>query len=631
MSTQLSPTPIFKAFNNDGVPLVGGLLYTYAAGTSTPLVTYKDSVATPNTNPVILNARGECALWLDPILSYKFYLTDSLGNQIPGYPVDNIQGMLATQAQIGSILYPQTVSELAANVTPTNYIYPPGDVRRYGALPSSDITAALVSAAAQAQQTGGAALYVPGALGTSSTVTAGISFTSPVTIYGDGYFLSAISTGADVPIFSFDLGASGSIVKDLTLIGKGAGATTAGILYTNSNNNVIRGCKVKSFKYGVYYARGANSCYLNTIEDSLIISAIDTNIYGEYNTNALHIINTTFGGGPATRGLYLVDSEGLNIFGGDVEGMTLCALDLDNSVAGFNSHLIMNLNLDGNTSSAGDIRLGNTAAVRGITILGGYFHAGASNDSAVNAVNCDGLVVIGGTVASGYTNHIFLNKGNLTNEFLFMGRNLAASQYWQNTFKSNYADQQTLTWEAATVFDAAYQDSANYHLYKIASTSIAANKDYFAGLDVLRITSTGAAGAGSKAYARGMIASDSAGGSNRKGAAYMVGDVDIDSGALSLGQSATAPVIVNGNTITTIHVTVARVAPGGAVTGIILAVGTISGQVCTVINESAAGNTVTFAAAGTSNVADGVGSVIAGLNCRTFVWDSSTSLWYPAK
>ena len=96
-------------------------------------------------------------------------------------------------------------------------------------------------------------------------------------------------------------------------------------------------------------------------------------------------------------------------------------------------------------------------------------------------------------------------------------------------------------------------------------------------------------------------------------------------------QSASAPAIASNGTITTVGVSVARVAPGSAVTGIILAVGTTGGQVCTVVNESAAGNTVTFAASGTSNVADGTSSVIAGLNARRFVWDSGTSLWYPCK
>ncbi len=91
MTAQLSPTPIFKAFGNDGEPLAGGLLYSYVAGTTTPQPTYLDSTQTSqNTNPIVLNARGEAAVWLNPLLTYKFLLTDSVGNTIPGFPVDNI-------------------------------------------------------------------------------------------------------------------------------------------------------------------------------------------------------------------------------------------------------------------------------------------------------------------------------------------------------------------------------------------------------------------------------------------------------------------------------------------------------------------------------------------------------------
>ena len=86
-----SPYTPFKGFNNDGSPLAGGLLYSYAAGTVTPLATYFDpGQITTNANPVILNARGEWPVFLPPNVAYKFLLTDSLGNTIPGWPIDNV-------------------------------------------------------------------------------------------------------------------------------------------------------------------------------------------------------------------------------------------------------------------------------------------------------------------------------------------------------------------------------------------------------------------------------------------------------------------------------------------------------------------------------------------------------------
>lgn len=55
----------FHGYNDDGSPLVGGLLYTYISGTTTPKATYQDAAQTQlNTNPVVLNSRGEASVWL---------------------------------------------------------------------------------------------------------------------------------------------------------------------------------------------------------------------------------------------------------------------------------------------------------------------------------------------------------------------------------------------------------------------------------------------------------------------------------------------------------------------------------------------------------------------------------------
>lgn len=91
MSATLSPVAKMQFFKADGEPLVGGLLYTYEAGTLTPKVTYVDSGGVQqNTNPVVMNSRGECNLWLAPGGAYKFALHDALNTLI--WTVDNIVG-----------------------------------------------------------------------------------------------------------------------------------------------------------------------------------------------------------------------------------------------------------------------------------------------------------------------------------------------------------------------------------------------------------------------------------------------------------------------------------------------------------------------------------------------------------
>ena len=84
----LSPTPKLQFFDLNGAPLAGGLLYTYEAGSTTPLTSYTDSTGvSANTNPIVLDSRGEANVWLGADI-YKFALYTSVGVLI--WTVDNI-------------------------------------------------------------------------------------------------------------------------------------------------------------------------------------------------------------------------------------------------------------------------------------------------------------------------------------------------------------------------------------------------------------------------------------------------------------------------------------------------------------------------------------------------------------
>jgi hypothetical protein len=79
----LTPSPIQKFWNNSGEPLAFGFVYTYSAGTTTPIVTYTDSTAvTSNANPITLNARGEASIWITPNVAYKYVVTDTNNNTV---------------------------------------------------------------------------------------------------------------------------------------------------------------------------------------------------------------------------------------------------------------------------------------------------------------------------------------------------------------------------------------------------------------------------------------------------------------------------------------------------------------------------------------------------------------------
>lgn len=71
-------SPRFAAVDSYGNPLVGGRLYTYANNTTTPQTTYKDSAGTiANTNPIILDSRGEGVIFLTEGLVYTWVLKDA--------------------------------------------------------------------------------------------------------------------------------------------------------------------------------------------------------------------------------------------------------------------------------------------------------------------------------------------------------------------------------------------------------------------------------------------------------------------------------------------------------------------------------------------------------------------------
>ena len=97
MAVYLSPFGGVGAqfFGNTGAPLTGGKIYTYAAGTTTPLVTYTTYAGNvAHTNPIILDSAGRVSaggeIWLDITKSYKFVLTTSTDVLIGTW--DNIGG-----------------------------------------------------------------------------------------------------------------------------------------------------------------------------------------------------------------------------------------------------------------------------------------------------------------------------------------------------------------------------------------------------------------------------------------------------------------------------------------------------------------------------------------------------------
>lgn len=115
-------------FDNNGVILTGGKIYSYQAGTTTPLATYTSSTGgTAHTNPIILDAAGRVPsggeIW-NQLLLYKFVLKTSAEVTIATY--DNvgssfnataiIANFTGTGSQVNFTLASSPAGENATNV-----------------------------------------------------------------------------------------------------------------------------------------------------------------------------------------------------------------------------------------------------------------------------------------------------------------------------------------------------------------------------------------------------------------------------------------------------------------------------------------------------------------------------------
>ena len=127
----VTPSPIGgfagQFFDNNGQPLSGGKIYTYAAGTTTPQASYTSALGiTPHSNPIILDSAGRVPggeIWLTDGLVYKFVIETSTAILIGTY--DNITGVNSNfvnytiQEEVITATAGQTVFNLSTiNYTP---------------------------------------------------------------------------------------------------------------------------------------------------------------------------------------------------------------------------------------------------------------------------------------------------------------------------------------------------------------------------------------------------------------------------------------------------------------------------------------------------------------------------------
>jgi hypothetical protein len=233
----------------------------------------------------------------------------------------------------------QTSAEKLAGVTPVNYAYPPGDVRRYGVKgDGTDEADKLQAAINQAAQTGGSDVYIPKGI---ITVGSPIQLLDNVCIRGAGKQLTSIralaGSGDDVSTLLYASGVDGWELADLTLNGN-----LANITPTSSHLTLfVSGCS--NWRVTNVHSTDAGRTAASPLGQHFIISVSEP---GENATGAAYDVDDLPCFNWVVSGCSFSDTTYKCEFGIRVYSEFTLAL-ADNAFTVFNSGIIENCFFDG--------------------------------------------------------------------------------------------------------------------------------------------------------------------------------------------------------------------------------------------------------------------------------------------
>ena len=256
MTVANGPVPKTQ-FNQNGIPLSGGKLFTYAAGTTTKLASYTDSTgATPNTNPIILDSNGQCDIFLTPTLLYKYVLSPSNDTDPPTNPFwteDDVSGMSASSFQStlssssgsSNIGYNQgstgaaTITQKAKN----QQILNAADFTSYDPTGATDSTSAIVAAYTALGASGGVIN-----IGNADKVYIASNLTLPPNIHIQGPHLIVGTPGSNSSVPYASMGGS-ILLSSAATITLGPNSGLSGLLI---------------YRYGMTFPASSSSSFAGT-------------------------------------------------------------------------------------------------------------------------------------------------------------------------------------------------------------------------------------------------------------------------------------------------------------------------------------------------------------------------------
>jgi hypothetical protein len=422
-------------FSNTGVPLAGGLLYTYAAGTTTSQATYTtNSGSIANANPIVLDSTGRVTneIWLIAGDTYKFVLQDSTGSQIGSW--DNIPGIndLSSLSSVASIS--TTGASLIGFKQGNSSGFYTGAVSRtvqakleeqvsvldFGVVGNgtTDDTTALTNAL-----NSGASLYFPSGL--KIKLTSGLTFNlGTQSFYGNNTILdfssltgtaTAITLGGTNSLTPSDL-SSPSIVSQIfegfIILGPGKAGSGAGYSSTVIGINAslasacVSQCTIYGFGYGVYM-------FSNGYVQSIINTNIGQCAYGVYVPSG----GSNYGERMSFVGCDIYDCQvGISNNGANSSTLMLtnCSVDYNaKQLVGTNTAIteFHNCWLENNDAGSGNVSISLSDSQ--LTVVGGHIVSNGSTGSLAQA----GYISTDSSSIATFTDVYIFNEQNTANVF----------------------------------------------------------------------------------------------------------------------------------------------------------------------------------------------------------------------
>ena len=355
-------------FTDTGVPLSGGKLYSYAAGTTTPQATYTTAAGTiAHANPIILDSAGRIStgeIWLTAGSNYKFVLKTSLDVTLATW--DNITGINGTGiASNASNVQYDPAGTGAVSTTVQAKLRQTVSVKDFGAIGNgvADDTTAIQNAITSLSGAGGSILFP---YGTYKIISA-ITLTSNLDLVGDGKpTLNSTVAGQNifsgnatnnVSITNLKFNGTGSATTPLNSVGGNAATSTGLVTIVSATDITISQCEFGNFYNGLSLLNVQRAQVTNNyVHDWLvygILGSLSDNLSVDYNkiigcdqtgaSNAYGVMITgnTAGGNPSSAnsisfntiwdipswdGIMTHDCDALKIVGNDIRNVR-CGID----------------------------------------------------------------------------------------------------------------------------------------------------------------------------------------------------------------------------------------------------------------------------------------------------------------